>query len=611
MEDEVRGAVRFARATAYDREPGAPVVSIHGFVDRQDLAEADQVVELIHQTRQARADDSIAVLVRSRNHLAAIVAALKKAGLAYQAQDIDPLSERPVVQDLLSLARALQHPADRVAWLAVLRAPWCGLTLDDLNRLCSRDARATIWQLMTNPAEQAEMFDQLSPDGRQRLNRILPVLDRALKNRGRLNLQRLVESTWLALNGPACVGEADLLDVRQVFTLLAELGDDSMDKFEEQLAKLFAAPDPQAGPELQLMTIHKAKGLEFDTVILPGLGRGVRSRERALLRWLEHPDYELLLAPIPPLQSDQQEPTYQAIGTILQEKDDLETLRLLYVAVTRAKSRLHLLGHVRLNRDGQMSPTPGSLLSVAWPAWHAEFSAHAVVSTNTQTEEKVPPKLCRLPLWWRPPQLAERLVVIESTVRRASAAGHYEENLLRSRRTEEGKVVGTLVHLWLERIASDGPGHWSAADIQGLSGRLRGQLSVQGVPAARLETCSSLILDCLTRTVSSERGRWLLADHREAASELPLNGVIDGQLIHATIDRTFVDDDGLRWVVDYKTSAPAPGEGPDQFMAREVERYGSQLQLYATLLRLLMPEGPRLRAGLYFPVVDGWVEVEV
>ena len=611
VEDEVRGAVPFARAAAYDRDGSTPTISMHGFVDRQDLAEADQVVALIHQARQAITGGSIAVLVRSRNHLAALVNALKRAGLAYQAQDIDPLSDRPVVQDLLSLARALQHPADRVAWLAVLRAPWCGLTLDDLARLCSRDARATVWQLLTDPAEQAEMFDQLSPDGRRRLERIMPALDRALRNRGRLGLRRLVESTWLAMNGPACVGEADLHDVRQVFALLEEVGEGSLDKFEEHLKKLFAAPDPQAGPELQLMTIHKAKGLEFDTVILPGLGRGVRSRERALLRWLEHPDYELLLAPIPPLQSDQQEPTYQAIGNILQEKDDLETLRLLYVAVTRAKSRLHLLGHARFDRDGRLSPTPGSLLSVAWPALHDEFSKQAVVAANAVTVEKMLPKLRRLPVQWCPPQSAPPLVVEESTVRLASASGHYEEDLFKSRLTEEGRVVGTLVHLWLERIAGNGPDLWPAAVIKDLSGKFRAQLSAQGVPAARLETCSALILDCLTNTVGSERGRWLLFDHREAASELPLNGVIDGQLVHATIDRTFVDDEGLRWVVDYKTGAPAPGENTEQFMAREAERYGSQLQLYVKLVGQLMPDGPQLRAALYFPAFDGWIEVDL
>ncbi len=611
VEDEVRGAVCFAPATAYDRSAGVPAVSVHGFVGRQDMTEADQLVTLVHQARQAKPDGTIAVLVRSRNHLAVIVNALKKAGLTYQAQDIDPLSGRPVVQDLVSLARALQHPADRVAWLAVLRSPWCGLTLDDLARLCSRDSRATVWQLLTDPAEQTEMFDQLSPDGRQRLERIMPALDRALRSRGRLGLRRLVESTWLALNGPACVGEADLLDVRQVFALLEEFNDDTLDKLEGQLEKLFAAPDPQAGPELQLMTIHKAKGLEFDTVILPGLGRGVRSRERALLRWLEHPDYELLLAPIPPLQSDQLEPTYQAIGSLLQEKDDLETLRLLYVAVTRAKSRLHLLGHARLDRAGQLSPTPGSLLAVAWPALHADFSTGAVVSESEPCEEPHRPKLRRLPAQWRAPQSAPPLVVEASTVRLASASGHYEEDLFRSRRTEEGRVVGTLVHVWLERIAGDGPDRWPAAAIKGLAGRLRAQLGAQGVPAERLEACSALVLDCLTNTVASERGRWLLSGHRDAASELPLNGLIDGQLIHATIDRTFVDEEGLRWVVDYKTSAPAPGESSDQFMARELARYGSQLQLYATLVRQLLPDGPQLRAALYFPVFDGWIEVPV
>ena len=99
-------------------------------------------------------------------------------------------------------------------------------------------------------------------------------------------------------------------DAGEFFALLEEFDIETPhEKLEQQLVRLFASADPGAGPELQLMTIHKAKGLEFDTVIIPGLGRGVRSRERALLRWLEHPDYELLLAPLPPLQSSQPEPT--------------------------------------------------------------------------------------------------------------------------------------------------------------------------------------------------------------------------------------------------------------------------------------------------------------
>jgi hypothetical protein len=60
---------------------------------------------------------------------------LNEAGVPYQATDIDPLNMRQTVIDLMSLTRAYLHPADRIAWLSVLRAPWCAVSLDDMYRL--------------------------------------------------------------------------------------------------------------------------------------------------------------------------------------------------------------------------------------------------------------------------------------------------------------------------------------------------------------------------------------------------------------------------------------------------------------------------------------------
>ena len=481
-------------------------------------------------------DGTVAVLVRSRSHLKAIVSALKNNNLRYQAQDIDPLIDRPVVQDLLSLTRALQHHADRVAWLSLLRAPWCGLSLEDLTRLCGKDSRSTVWQLLTQPAGQIEMFEQLSSDGRQRLARILPVLKRALQNSGKLSLRRLVESTWLSLNGPACVEASDLVDVRQFFALLEDLAmEGPLEVLEERLGKLYAAPDPQAGPNLQLMTIHKAKGLEFDTVILPGLGRGVRSRDKALLRWLEHPDCGLLLAPIPPLVSEQEEPTYRAIGQILQEKDDFEALRLLYVAVTRAKSHLHLLGHAKMNSAGELVPLSRSLLSVLWPACSEEFSKEAYAADSCGSEAPSALTIKRLPLTWQPPVLTERLVLDQGMTRRASADGNYVDETVRSRLTEEGRVVGILVHAWLERIACDGLNMWPTVALEARLEDFKTQLNTQGIPLSRLDTCALIVLNCLLNTVGSRRGRWLLSSQQDASCELALNGIIDGQLILSLI----------------------------------------------------------------------------
>ena len=81
-----------------------------------------------------------------------------------------------------------------------------------------------------------------------------------------------------------------------------------------------------------------------------------------------------------------------------------------------------------------------------------------------------------------------------------------------------------------------------------------------------------------------------------------------GRIVNAVIDRTFVSAEGVRWVVDFKTS---PHEGGDlqSFLDEEVKRYQSQLQRYAHLARELGAEP--VRAGLYYPLLAAWREVEV
>ena len=608
-EDEVTGAVSFADSVAYDQAQfSGNSVSFFCYEGRQDALEAAHVVELIKRTQVEDPDGTIAVLVRSRSHLAAILPALKSAGIRYQAQDVDCLADRPVVQDILSLLRALLHPADRVAWLALLRAPWCGLLLEDFVRICGVNTRKTVWQLLVEPDEQVEMFERVSRDGRQRLDRIVPVLEQALANRGRLQLRRLVESTWLALGGPACVEEGDLLDAQQVFELLDEFNPDIViTEFEARLKQLYAAPDPQAGPGLQLMTIHKAKGLEFDTVILPSLGRGVRANDRTLLRWLEHPDYELLLAPIPPLTSDSSDATYSALGRLLKQKDDFETVRLLYVAVTRAKSRLCLLGHAKFNAADMLTPTQGSLLSILWPVCCDAFAEELQRVPPSEEQGRSPVYLSRLPSQWQPPMLSSITSLAGDHSRIASIGGHYRDEGFRSRLADEGRVIGTLVHNWLEKIASEGLGLWHEEMIASKKQLFMQQLNMNGVPANRLEHCVSVITTCLINTIRSERGRWLLTDHREACCEMSLNGLIDGQLVRAAVDRTFVDGE-VRWVVDYKTSSPGKGVSVQEFLCRETERYQEQLSIYSVLVRHLYGDR-HVCSALYFPAFDGWVEL--
>ena len=130
-----------------------------------------------------------AVLVRSRSHLASVVTRLREAGIRFQAIEIDALGEQPVVRDLLALTRALLHLGDRVSWLAILRAPWCGLTLADLYVLAAGTPCETIWESLN------KRIELLSGDGRARASRFVEVIEKSLSQPGRTSLRRWVEGT--------------------------------------------------------------------------------------------------------------------------------------------------------------------------------------------------------------------------------------------------------------------------------------------------------------------------------------------------------------------------------------------------------------------------------
>src|SRR5690606_6282256 len=92
-----------------------------------EQADIDAAVDLIARERAAGRSGTFAVLVQSRTHLGDLHRRLRERSLPVVAVEIEPLNEQQVVQDLLGLTRALLHPADSIAWLGLLRAPWCGL----------------------------------------------------------------------------------------------------------------------------------------------------------------------------------------------------------------------------------------------------------------------------------------------------------------------------------------------------------------------------------------------------------------------------------------------------------------------------------------------------
>ena len=123
------GAVAFAASVA--AHAGIPGIAPTLDLVATPAAEAASVVARVTAALDAGAQD-IAILVRARSALASILPALRAAGIDFAAVELDPLGARQSILDLMSLAHALLQPADRLATLAVLRAPWCGLLVADL-----------------------------------------------------------------------------------------------------------------------------------------------------------------------------------------------------------------------------------------------------------------------------------------------------------------------------------------------------------------------------------------------------------------------------------------------------------------------------------------------
>jgi len=613
--DMASGAVAFEPSVAEQSSDVAQpaAVEFNALIDGTPHDEAARVVELVQRMQADDPAASIALLVRARPHLAQIVPALREAGLRFTAVELEQLLARPLIGDLLALTRALEHLADKVAWLAVLRAPWCGLTLADLSTLAENAPNATLWQLVCDPSRRS----QLSSDGQQRLERVASVLRRALELRGRSPLTERVRQTWWLLGGPACVSTAaDHADAESFFDHLAQHEERTRNvadiaAFEASLVRLYAAPDTQASDRLQVMTIHRAKGLEFDYVIVPGLDRVTMGDDAQLMQWLERPSIsgdlrgpELLLSPIYPPEADKKDDSiYCWIERLQQQRQVHEDGRLLYVAATRARKQLHWLACIPIIDGDITAPRENSLLQRLWPAVEDESrralteraidaSGGVATAPRTATYDQ---SLRRLPVGWTFPIAPPAVDWQNDALPAAEPAVEF------SWAGENARRIGMVVHRWLQRIADDALRGWNAEKVRTIAPHIERELAAAGISGGELKAARSRVAQALTSALSDPRARWLLGPHKDARSELRLTVRSGSGTKRMVLDRTFVDENGARWIIDYKTGTHE-GADVEGFLDRERLRYAGQLDRYAQAL------GSAAQLGLYFPLLNGWRE---
>ena len=625
-DDRERGAIAFrpSRPPTHAAEPPG-AVELRGFAHPRE--EADAIARAIEGALQTHPQWRVAVLVRAKSHAGPIAASLRGRGIAFRAVDIEPLQDRSVVRDIIMLSRALLHFGDRTAWLAVLRAPWAGLELRDL--LLIARAQPLVWDAL----HDEELLQRLSAAGRTRGLRVRDTLQAAMRVRNESSVVRWIERVWLCLGGAACVAGTQELDLaRAAFSrlrILEERGLPDVAALPDSFADLFA--DSGSGGSVQIMTIHRAKGLEFDFVVLPALNRRNSNDQGQLLlshRFARSGRGGMVMAARPPVGAERDR-LFDFLRHQQRDAAILEAQRLLYVACTRAKSRLWLsaafepAADVDANananananadadadaeagdaRDVARKPVAGSLLAALWPVVGAEFVIPSFTTAGARTPTDGAPR--GGPLWRLPVDFSQHLSALPLPADTLLAPRPArDETPVFDWAGETARRVGTLVHAELQGM------DLARADEAGIRAReadYRRWLAAHGVPVERLSQATARVIEALLAVQRDARGRWLLGSgYRDDWREYALSGSLQNEVQRVVLDRSFIDA-GVRWVIDYKTSQHEGG-GVQDFLDREVERYRPQLQRYGRLVQKLGPEPVRL--GLYFPLMQAWREID-
>ncbi len=598
------GSIPFTPSQAVLPAEDGPGALVHSFDDPKSNEEAQSIVNLIRNIRNEDPKSTIAILVRARPHLSGLIPLLQESEIPFSAEEIDTLDKRPATLDLLSLTRAIHSSWDRLAWLSILRAPWCGLSINDLFLLCGEEPQTPIWELLK---DRDRSLSKLSEDGQERIKRFSEIMKKVLDSKLERPLSEIAEGAWVALGGPACVSQAGLRDAETFFEKMKEKLDGKgtypLRNFEKVLERLFASPETDNENPIHIMTIHKAKGLEFDHVLLPGLGRKKKTESGRLLFWIPYGD-DLLLAPLHEKGNPKLE-IYQFLESIDKEKENLEILRTLYVATTRAKKRLHLFGHLQNSKEGK-HPIANSQLEKLWPflesQWPKANETTEEELADAEDEEKIfKHRICRLP---------KTYVTLEPGPNILGEQDSNKEPMLPTEYIWAGnraRCLGVTLHAIFQEVCATGIDTWESKDQTLLTKTLETRLLSEGLPASDLDSATQEGLKAIKNIFEDPKGRWIFQNHKDHRSEYAISGFINNSPENRIVDRTFVDEMDIRWIVDFKTGKHE-GANIEKFFEEEKRRYDAQLSAYETLFKQF-GETRTIKKALYYPMHQRFLEI--
>ncbi|MBH0202289.1 MAG: UvrD-helicase domain-containing protein [Nitrospira sp.] len=560
----------------------------------------------------------VALLFRKLTQADAYLDALRRHDIPYVIEGEKHFYRRQEVIDLVNLLRVLDHPHDEIALAGLLRSPLGGLTDRELYELKQAGhvdylhaASLESWSHACAAAVR-RLYAHLAW-----LHRAITVLPLAEAIAMMFDRLPILDSAAASLHGEQAV--ANLLKVKQTAASLADRPHMTLSGFVElMIARLDEQPDESESPlaeesleAVHVLTIHKAKGLEFPIVALPGLHQGSgRGRERSA----------------PQISYDWSSGIYglsldrhRSLGSLLVQhkqrlREEAERRRVLYVGMTRAKELLLLSGGITTRSVGEtvfdllQNIGTGEIGTASTETLNIGSSAipHRVVTARERRRPRRRGDRTAHDAVINPYEVAERWKIRTARWTEVRETPHHLTPTVLGKRVPPavrettpvrqdaavGRLVGIVTHRLLER--------WDfSRDPSGVCAQVVSTVQATLGPDDRsyAEAVAESVNDLLLTFSASDAYARLRSSQilgREVPFIMPWG---DRQVMEGVIDLLYRLD-GELWVADYKTDAISV----DQAAAR-AERYRPQGEVYKAAVKRSLGTEPRfhclfLRCGV-------------
>lgn len=564
-----------------------------------DCSQSQAVCDQIKRLSSEHPQLSKCLLVRSRTQLRFLLPALQKNAITYTGVGIHSLGHSQSVLDLFCLMCLPLDFTDRRSWVGFLNSAAVALPMTDIHRLC-QPKNMPIWDHMNTH------FDCLSVHGQKVISRIKPVISEYLSHFGRKPLSHLAQYAWHQLGGDfACPTENDHDHCLLFIDLVRELEQSSQLINQASLHELLLTYPEQSTSstdhDVQIMTIHKSKGLEFDIVLMPYLESSSPLSTKPLLDWT-YTAYQSQLHLIMhshPRHKSFSSPVHRYLRFVDKMAQHAEMERLYYVAFTRAKYQLHLFS-ARKDTYPERSIMHQLSSALDQPAMNLIKQHHAPVTQPKHTNQPLRPSRLVIPADWNHP-IASRPIPNQSDTPHAVPSVLSPQSGSSKRCAYQETDWGQFVHRCMEFMLM--PQAHNTIDRH----KLIQLASLYAIDLSDEQQSLDILSRSFSKCFADPMFQWI---KQYASQQFMIESTMihDGQRLR--VDCAFIDPKtNTLWVVDFKTYKinEFMNSGDTSSPPSQIEpKYLEQLQRYQAAYQAL-GLASSVSCALYYPLTQSWL----